>query len=166
MLSNIARNVARAALPAAALVLLVGLAAPAGAAVIDPLPIGPNQFFNGVVNDATANATIRTDCVTPVGVGHPAAGQYVEAQLDAPPVASDLGYTGSAGRALAVTLQLPTSSGLGIIGTLSGYNYEFAIPTDITVPCTGSGAVVFTPTPTSSSARPATVSVTLVATIG
>ena len=58
MLSNIARNVARAALPAAALVLLVGLAAPAGAAVVDPLPIGPNQFFNGVVNDATANATM------------------------------------------------------------------------------------------------------------
>ncbi|HEX3782884.1 MAG TPA: hypothetical protein VHX38_24730 [Pseudonocardiaceae bacterium] len=166
MLSKTARILARAALPAVALAILAATAAPAGAAVVDPLPIGPNQYFSGLVNGARADATIRTDCLTPVGVGHPSAGQYVEGQLNSPVSSNDLGYTGSAGRSLVVTLQLPTSSGVIGIGTLSGYNYELAIPTSISVPCSGSGVVVFAPAPTSPTAKPATVSVTLASPVG
>jgi hypothetical protein len=54
MLSTIARC---AMVPVFAAV--IGLA---GAAVIDPLPIGPNEVFAGFVNDHQTNATIVADC--------------------------------------------------------------------------------------------------------
>jgi Na+/H+ antiporter NhaA len=56
MLSTIAR---RAMIPVLAAV--IGLAVPA--AVIDPLPIGPNEVFAGFVNDHQTDATVVADCV-------------------------------------------------------------------------------------------------------
>jgi hypothetical protein len=64
----------RFAIPVLAAVAAIGLAVPVGAAVIDPLPIGPNEVFAGFVNDHQTNATIVADCVGAARTGHPAGG--------------------------------------------------------------------------------------------
>ena len=158
------RSVLSFALPAA-LLAVVGLTVPA-AAVIDPLPIEPNQHFVGLVNGDVANAVIRTDCVLPSATGHPVADQYVEAQLNSPVSGANTGFTGTAAHSLAVSLDVATTTPTATIGTLSGYNIQLAIPTTITVPCSGSGVVVFAPAPTSLTAVSATVTVRLVSANG
>jgi hypothetical protein len=159
MLSTIAR---RAMIPVLAAVAVIGLAVPAGAAVIDPLPIGPNEVFAGFVNDHQTNATIVADCAGVARTGHPAGGQYVEAQ-PAPASATGTGFTGSLGRSLNVSLVLSPATTTPIpIGTLSGYFIKLPIPTSITIPCGGSGKMVFAPSPTSPTARSATVSITII----
>jgi hypothetical protein len=169
MNSTVLNIVRRAAVPVAALVMAIGLAGTASAAVIDPAPIGPNQLFTGIVNGASTNAVIRTDCVGPIAVGqtgHPVPNQYVE--VSAGPSASSIvsvGDTGSAGNSVIVVLNggssvTPTQTVL--FGTLHDYVVHLPIPTGITVPCSGPGNVVFLPSPTSPTARSATVNVTLV----
>lgn len=157
----ISRQVSSPLLALAVGALLLGSAG-AAAAVTDPLPIGPNQVFAGQVNGVADNAPIQTDClgpITPGETGHPLAGQYVEA-VPAPASSATAGYTGSAGRLLQVTLTAPASSTLTtVIGTLNSYYVQLPIPTTLTVPCSGTGLVAFTPTPTSSTARSATVTV-------
>ena len=142
--------------------LLLGSAGAAAAAFVDPLPIGPDQVFAGQVNGVPGNAPIQTDCLGPIAVGetgHPLPGQYVEA-VPAPTSSAAAGYTGSAGRLLQVTLAGPVSSTpSNLIGTLSSYYVQLPIPTTLTVPCSGTGVVAFTPTPTSPTARAATVTV-------
>jgi hypothetical protein len=160
----------RFAIPLIAAVAAVGLAGTsATAAIIDPAPIGPNQFFHGDVNGLSANATITTDCVGPVRPnesGHPVGNQYVDVL---PGVSSgsavSVGFTGSAGNSVRAALLLPISSGPAsgiVLGTLRDYVVRLTIPVDITVPCNGSADVVFTPLPTSDTAKSATVHVTLV----
>jgi hypothetical protein len=161
MFPRIARIVARVALPILGVIALASVAAPADAAVIDPLPITPNQFFAGFVNDVRANATLVADCAGVARTGHPGGGQTVSAQPEAP-ASTDLGFTGSAGRSLVVSLVLSPASAPIPIGTLSGFFVELAIPTSITVPCGGSATMVFAPSPTSMTARSATVSVTII----
>lgn len=155
---------------AAAAIGLAGTTATAATtAVIDPAPIGANQFFHGDVNGLSANATITTDCPGPVRpneMGHPVGNQYV-AVLPGTSSGSavDVGFTGSAGNSVRAALLLPISSGpaSGItLGTLRDYVVRLTIPIDITVPCNGSADVVFTPLPTSDTAKSATVHVTLV----
>jgi hypothetical protein len=156
------RNIARVALPVLAVVALAAVAAPAGAAVIDPLPISPDQSFAGFVNDVRTNTTIVADCAGVARTGHPGGGQTVSAQPETP-VSTDLGFTGSAGRSLNVSLVLSTSAATPIsIGTLSGYFIKLAIPTSITIPCGGTGEMVFAPSPTSPTARSAKVAVTII----
>ncbi|QMU69676.1 hypothetical protein [Streptacidiphilus sp. P02-A3a] len=142
--------------------LLLGSAGAAAAAVPDPLPIGPNQVFAGQVNGVADNAPIRTDCLGPITLGetgHPLAGQYVEA-VPAPASSATAGYTGSAGQLLQVSLTAPVSSTLStLIGTLNSYYVQLPVPTSLTVPCSGTGVVAFTPTPGSPTARSATVTV-------
>jgi hypothetical protein len=113
-----------------------------------------NQYFNGDVNGYTSGtAPIQVDCQT----GQPLAGQYVEVVPGSPAGSSLTGFTGSAGTAVTVTLDYPTGSGPKTVGTLTAYGTELAIPTTLDLPCTGSGTAVFTPTPTSQTAKPATV---------
>jgi hypothetical protein len=161
MPTTIARIARRATIPVLAAIAVFGLAVPAGAAVIDPLPISPNQFFSGSVNDNQTNATIVADCAGPARTGHPAGGQYVEAQ-PAPSSAAGIGFTGSLGRSLKVSLALTAATTPIPIGTLSGYFIKLPIPTSITIPCGGTGQMVFAPSPTSPTARSATVSVTII----
>ena len=161
MFPTITRVIARLALPLLAVLALVGVAAPANAAVIDPLPISPNQFFAGFVNDVRVNATIVADCAGVARTGHPGGGQTVSAQPEAV-AGTDLGFTGSAGRSLKVSLVLSSATTPIPIGTLSGYFIKLAIPTSITIPCGGTGEMVFAPSPTSMTARSATVSVTII----
>jgi hypothetical protein len=152
----------RSAVLGAGLLLSVGSAGVAVAGGIqDPLPIGQNQYFSGLVNGQSTNAAIRTDCtgpITPNGKGHPIANQSVEAVQGTASSATS-GYTGAT-RTLLVTLGAPVSStNAGVIGTTTSYYAPLAVPTTLTVPCSGSGTVTFTPQPLSSPARPATVTV-------
>jgi hypothetical protein len=143
--------------PAAALVT----AAPAGAdPVIDPAPIGPNQYFYGLVNDHAGQASVLMGCAGPSQTGHPLAGQTVKVLPAPTPTTSDLGFTGSAAHALAVRFPGPTVTDNPVI--LRDYAVSAPIPTSLTLPCSGSGKVAFVPEPTSPTAHTATVTVTFV----
>lgn len=158
----------RVLVPVLGAVAAVGLAATAGNAVIDPAPIGPNQFFTGDVNGASQNGAITTDCVGPIvpgETGHPIANQYVAVSAG-PSSGSNVsvGFTGSLGDSVEVDLVLPVSPGPapGIeFGILHDYVVHLPIPTDITVPCDGPADVVFIPKPNSPTAKSADVHVTL-----
>jgi hypothetical protein len=147
--------------PAAALVTAVA-AAPAWAdPVIDPAPIGPNQYFYGLVNDHAGQANILMGCAGPAGgTGHPLPGQTVKVLPGPAPISSDVGFTGSAAHAIAVRFPGPTVTDTPVI--LRDYAVSAEIPTWLTLPCSGSGTVTFVPEPTSPTARTATVTVTFI----
>jgi hypothetical protein len=155
------KTLVRIAVPAAFAVTAT-VAAAGSAAAQDPLPIGPNQYFNAQVNGKTANAAITVVCpgpVTSTSTGHPIAGQSVEVFLVLPPVTPGLGYTGSAAHDIDAYFG-PLSSAANPPVVLTGYFVKFAIPTTLNLPCGGTGAVSFVPTPPSPTARNYVVSVT------
>lgn len=141
--------------------LTLTLAAPAMATAV-----GPQQYFIGNVNGSTTSATILVGCIgpiTPGATGHPLPGQYVLA-TQVPGTTTNVGYTGTAAHAITVTLRLGTSWGpvnTYPVGTLTVYDARLAIPTTLDLPCAAHGTAVFAPTPTSSTARSATVAVTV-----
>src|SRR5450755_4314973 len=135
----------------------VGLgAAPVASAAVrplpvqDPVPIGQDQFFTGLVNghppgQATAGET-----------GVPLEGQPVEVEpAAATSVTPDLGYTGAA---RSITAALSTAVAV-LIGTFTSYYVKEDIPTDIRVPCSGTGTMVFAPAAGGTTAFPATLTV-------
>ena len=146
----------------AALTLLsgaVGLTS-ASAAVVDPAPIGPHQYFTGQVNGASVNAVIQVGCFGPVvpgETGHPIAGQSVDVLPAAASTTADVGYTGESADHVLVGFGTPASTAVVL---LKDYAVKAAIPTTLDLPCSGTGKVTFVPAPTSSTARTATVTVT------
>ncbi|HEX4704546.1 MAG TPA: hypothetical protein VH352_20635 [Pseudonocardiaceae bacterium] len=167
MNSTVLRIARRAAVPVAAIFAVVGLAGTAGA-VIDPAPIGPNQFFTGIVNGASVNATITTNCIGPIRpgeTGNPLPNQYVEVSPGPSSGNVGIGFTGSNGNSVIVVLNTGGPTGpiqTVLIGTLHDYIVHLPIPTGITVPCAGPGDVAFVPSPGSSNAKSAIVNVNLV----
>jgi hypothetical protein len=153
----------------AALTVVLLSAASAATAVADPVQdpilIGPDTAFSGLVNGASTDATIKVACLGPIvsgQTGHPLAGQTVQADSGPVPVSTG-GYTGSAAHSLVVTVAGSSPSGaVVVIGTLTSFFAPLAIPTSLNLPCGGTTTVRFTPSPTSPTARPATVQVTLV----
>lgn len=140
-----------------AVILTATTAAPASADVV--IPVGPNQFFSGVVNGQTGQATIRMACFGPIRpgqTGHPFAGQTVEAVLNPPSSAAVAGFTGTAANAIDVQFPTPVPTAPVV---LRAYGVPEAIPTSLELPCGGSGVVAFVPDPTSPTARTATVNV-------
>ncbi|WP_042416553.1 hypothetical protein [Streptacidiphilus anmyonensis] len=159
------RHPLRAAATAAAtlgLATALGTAvAPAAhaAGVVDPAPIGPDQFFTGLVNGATADAAIQMACYGPVTTGetgHPLPGQTVEVLPSPASGTVDVGYTGSAATDVVVNFG-PVSTTPPV--TLGFYAVKAAIPTSLVLPCSGTGTVAFVPEPGSATARPATLTV-------
>jgi hypothetical protein len=116
------------------------LAASRGAAgpVQDPLPIKPNEFFSGYVN------------------GHPP-GEVEPANGTGSAV--DLGYTGTEAHRIVATLG-PSAASSSVIADFSSYYVIDYIPTTITVPCSGSGVVSFTPLPANPTASSSSLDVT------
>jgi len=141
-----------------ALASLVGGVATAPAVSAGPIvPIGPNQTYFGLVNGRHPTATIKVLCPGPVGrTGHPLAGQTVGVNPGPSSTASDVGFTGSAGRSIVVIFGGPTTSAPI---TFKTYGTQ-PIPTSLLLPCGGTAPVVFSPRPTSKTARNATVVVT------
>jgi hypothetical protein len=149
--------------PALAALALAAVTGPAAsAAVQDPIPIGPNMYFVGLINGATQNAVIKVVCPGPVvsgETGHPISGQTVEVETVLPPVPTTVGYTGSAADSIDAIFG-PLSSSTNEVVKLTSFFAPVAIPTSLVLPCSGSGVVTFVPLPTSSTARNATVTVT------
>jgi hypothetical protein len=134
----------------AALVLAVG----------PPAPVGPNQFFVGVVNDASVDAQVFVTCDASGTTGHPRAGQTVAVLPASGTGTAQAGFTGTAGKEIAVGVGAGT--GTQAVLRLRLYQVREQIPTSLLVPCTGSGLVSFLPAPASDTSRPATVKVTFV----
>jgi hypothetical protein len=160
VLEFLSRHAKPAAVAAAALVLALP-AAPAAAAS-DPVTIGPNQYFTGVVHgfspDGTASATIiGVACAGPANLGHPLAGQSVEVDQAPPPTGSSTGYTGTLAKGIKVFLVWPNATSptgtTVLVGTLTTYATLLAIPTDLWLPCSSSGQAIFAPAPASTTSK-------------
>jgi hypothetical protein len=148
--------------------LVLAAAAPAAAASADSGPIQPGQYFQGVFNGHTQTQpylAFETSCVGPVyqgETGHPLAGQYTEVIPAISAAASDLGFTGSAGDGVVVSLNWVSATGTPnavVIGAFNDYGVQEAVPATITVPCYGSAKLVFAPVPGSSTGKSATLAV-------
>jgi hypothetical protein len=151
------RRIVVAAAAIAASTVLLG----AGAAAAEAkAPIQPNQYFNGLVNGKSKDATILMACPGPVGgLGHPVAGQYVTVEG---PLSSGEGFTGKA-KSIDATLEFLTPSSTPVHLATFRYYYEpGAISTELKLPCEGSGVAVFNPVMGGETARAAKVSVTFV----
>jgi hypothetical protein len=147
---------------AAAMGLSVAAAASAAVGPQDPVPIGPNEYFKGLINNhPPGKAVITVICPGPVNTGHPAAGQTIEVQTARPTSTFDLGFTGSAGKKIGATLAPAATTSL--LATFTNFFVPKTIPTSITVPCSGTGRVVFRPAPTSATAKSAVLPVTFMA---
>jgi len=145
----------------------VGLgAAPVASAAVrplpvqDPVPIGQDQFFTGLVNGhPPGQAIIKVVCPGPATAGEtgvPLEGQPVEVEpAAATSVTPDLGYTGAA---RSITAALSTAVAV-LIGTFTSYYVKEDIPTDIRVPCSGTGTMVFAPAVGGAAGFPATLMV-------
>jgi hypothetical protein len=129
-------------------------------------PIGPAQFFQGLVNGKAGESVIRLACpaVSPVvpRKGHPVAGQYVSVhQLFPPGVTNTLGFTGGASTVAAtlfvVSPSAASAASAGIPLAVFGlYDQPMEIPTTLTLPCGGAGTVVFAPVQGGPNARSST----------
>ncbi len=132
----------------------------AGAAVVDPGPIGPHSYFVGEVNGASVNAVIQVVCPGPVvsgQTGHPVSGQSVDVMPAASSTSAGVGYTGESANSVRVDFGNAATSAAVV---LTSYVVKAAIPTALELPCSGTGTVAFVPEPTSSTARTALVKVT------
>jgi hypothetical protein len=139
--------------------VLATAAAPAHAAD----PVGPNQYFEGLVNGQAHNASVRIVCLGPVRpgqLGRPAPGQTVAVRRASPSSPTAVGFTGSAGREV-VAFFAPSASNAPEV-RLPEYGVAVAIPTSFLLPCMGAGRVQFSATPPSGTARPHLVAVTFV----
>jgi hypothetical protein len=147
---------------AAATGLSVAATASAAVGPQDPVPIGPNEYFRGFINNhPPGKAVITVICPGPVNTGHPAANQTIEVKTTQPTSTFDTGFTGSAGT--KITAALAPASTTTILASFTSYFVPKKIPTSITVPCSGTGKVVFRPSPTSSTAKSAVLPVTFMA---
>jgi hypothetical protein len=151
---------------AVALAMAAAVAAPAAASPVqDPVPVGPNQYFTGTVNGhPPSQAVVYVVCpgpITPGELGQPLGNQPVEVELaTATGAATDIGFTGSA--ATSIVAAFPASAVTTIIADFTSYYVPAYIPTGIRVPCYGTGAISFIPSPGSATARAATLDVTFV----
>ena len=140
----------------------VTLAAAASAGtrpVQDPVPIRPNQLFSGFVNNAPpGTAVIKVICPGPANTGHPIKNQPLEVKPAPGAGTTDVGFTGSKGT--KITASLAYGPAIFILRTFTSYFVKENIPTKITVPCSGSGALFFNPSPPSNTAKPAILPVT------
>jgi len=152
-----------ASVPALIAVGTFALASPAQA-----VAVGPGQYFTGEVfgpSTSSNQSVIDVACAGVATVGHPLAGQTVEVNLLLPPVNTTAGYTGSEAVEIDTSLIYAegTLSADVPIATFTQYFVKSPIPTSITVPCSGSGVMRFSPYPLDSG-TPSDVGVTFVST--
>jgi hypothetical protein len=146
-----------------AVVLGMTLAGTASAATRgpDPVPIEPNQTFSGYVNNSPpGNATIKVVCPGVANTGHPIGKQPVEVQPVPSSTTQDNGFTGSKGK--MITARLAYGPAIVTLDSFTSYYVPKFIPTKITVPCSGTGTVIFAPSPGSKTAKSAILTVTFV----
>lgn len=126
--------------------------------------VGPKQDFAGLVNAKTSNAVIHVLCPGPVNTGHPLSGQTAAVAPVVDPITPNDGVTGTAATSIGAWLAWPTTVAPpppAYIATFARYR-TMPIPTSITVPCSGSGEMLFLPSPGSPTVKAATVNLTFV----
>jgi hypothetical protein len=146
----------------ATLVLGVGLiatwamAVPAGAAKLGQ--VGPKQYFTGVINGTDGNTSnpipIQMACGGPAAgkTGHPVAGQTLAVHQLFPPASStgSLGYTGKDSE-IEVFFNAPPPATAAARAAKSvvfvRYDKTQRLSTALTLPCSGTGTVYFSPIP-------------------
>ena len=163
---NLRRSSALLSLTVAA-VTAVGLQA--GPALAGP--VGPKQYFTGVINGKDGNTTIPITitmaCVGPIKpgeTGHPLPGQTLAVHQLFPPAAGSLGYTGNDSE-IGVFFNAPPPVAAGPTATtpvFTRYDRPQPLSTSLTLPCAGTGTVYFTPIPVIPPSRSATVPVRFV----
>jgi hypothetical protein len=124
--------------------------------------IGSDQTFVGLVNGSRTDATIVVACPEaqrPGEMGNPVSGQTVAVRSPAPST-SPSGATGT--RAKKIIAQFPTPSAVAAPSVIFSRYGSQPIPTTLLLPCFGSGTVVFSPSPTSATARSESLTVTFV----
>ncbi len=150
-------------LAAAAVLVAVAQTAPAQAG-----PVGPKQYFTGVINGKPGNTTIpitiKMACaghIHPGQTGHPLRGQTLAVHQLFPPASGSLGYTGNDAK-IGVFFTAPPPAAAQISTTtpvFTRYDRLKPLPTSLTLPCAGTGTVWFTPIPVVPPSRSATVPV-------
>jgi hypothetical protein len=145
---------------AVSLGLTLSPAASAGTGITqDPVPIGPNQFFRGFINNAPPGAAIiKVACPVGSSTGTPIANQPIEVKTAPGTSTTDTGFTGANGK--KITADLTPSTATFVLATFTSYFVVKHIPTNVLVPCSGSGTVLFVPSPTSGTAVTARLPVT------
>lgn len=163
-------TITRSLLPLVALALGLAVAPAASAATAataathpaqDPIPIGPNQYFKGILNGhPPGTAMLFVSCGPGAATGHPVAGQKLWVKEIPPPTSTsgDVGYTGSKGKGVTATLGTPTLT--AVLAHFTGYLVKVNFPTALTVPCSGKGSISFAPAPTSATAHTAKLTIT------
>jgi hypothetical protein len=128
-------------------------------------PIGPDQFFAGLVNGSSEQAVIRMACFGPIRpgqTGHPFAGQTVSVRG---PLKSGPGFTGRADEITAtLVFPSPVASTGAVVHLASFHSYEAPaeISTAVSFPCAGRGTVISAPVRGGPKAQAAKVSVSFV----
>lgn len=144
-----------------ALVVSVAIGPSAGAKSASTV-IGPRQTFFGLVNGSATAPKITVACpaaVRPHELGHPVSGQTIAVRSPAPSTIP----TGSTGtRATSIVAQFSTPSATAASSVVFTRYGSKPIPTTLLLPCVGSGTLVFSPVPTSATARSETMTVSYV----
>lgn len=129
----------------------------AAAATVGPGRVAPNQVFSGVVNGQTNDAVVTVVCPGPGTTGRALPGQTLEVIM--PEVISiNSGNTGAKGRRIVAEVGSVAST-RGLV-TFTRYDAPKPFPTDVPVPCGGTGTISFVPLPNGAGAKAATVTVT------
>jgi len=145
-------------------VTLFGSAAIAAGQVQDPVLIGPNQLFVGLVNNRSSNATIEMACFGPSQpgeYGHPLAGQTLEVKLVGPLTSAvPLAFTGTA-HEIQATYQISSTLEI-LLAEFSSYFVQAPLSTSLSFPCSGTAVIPFAPVEGGPRARPWKTKVTFV----
>ncbi len=143
---------------------LFGSAAIAAGQVQDPVLIGTNQSFVGLVNNSSSNATIEMACFGPSQpgeYGHPLAGQTLEVKLVGPVTSAvPLAFTGTA-REIQATYVISNTLEI-LLAEFSSYYVQAPLSTSLTFPCTGTAVIPFAPVEGGPRAHPWNTRVTFV----
>jgi hypothetical protein len=144
--------------PMTTALLLVGAVALSGAlpaAAATPNRVGHKQYFTGVINGTNGNTVtpipIQMVCGGPGQTGHPQSGQTLAVHQLFPPSSAggSLGYTGHDSKIEVFFNAVPPArpkarAGAGSV-VFTRYDKPQALPTSVTLPCSGTGTVWFTP---------------------
>jgi hypothetical protein len=120
-------------------------------------PIRPHQHFVGLINGSTGTpqpATIRMACFGPIQpgqTGHPFGGQTVAVQRVA--ATANSGFTGDRTTSIGAFFGPPPPSGTSASYVDFTTYGQKALPTSLTLPCSGSGKVSFVPLPVDPTSR-------------
>jgi hypothetical protein len=148
---------------AAVAVIAVGLqAGPAQAG-----SVGPKQYFTGVINGKDGNTTtpipIRMACTGTSQTGHPRPGQTLAVHQLFPPAPGSLGYTGNDSKIGVFFAAPPGTARAGATSRIfTRYDSPKSLPTSLTLPCSGTAKVWFSPIPVVPPSRSAVVPVRFV----